>query len=77
MNIPQSLYNPKSVFIIAASIIGFTSGYTFCGTIPSFTLMADETQGQVVAIGDHYFTIHYKVEGQTFQSRSIFPNGAE
>ncbi len=73
MNIPQSLYNPKSVFIIAASIIGFTIGLYLLWDYLSFTLMADETQGQVVAIGDHYFTIQYKVEGQTFRIKEHIP----
>ena len=35
--------------------------------------MADETQGQVVAIGDHFFTIRYNVEGKTFRIKEHLP----
>jgi len=73
MNILQSLRDPKSAFIIVASTIGFAAGIYLLWDYLSFTLMADETQGRVVAISDHYFTIQYNVEGQTFQIKEHIP----
>ena len=73
MNLLQSLRNPKSAFIIITSTIGFVLGIYLLWDYLSFALMADEAQGQVVAIGDHYFTIQYNVEGQTFQINERIP----
>jgi hypothetical protein len=73
MNILQSLRDPKSAFIIVASTIGFAAGIYLLWDYLSFTLMADETQGRVVAISDHYFTIQYNVEGRTFQIKEHIP----
>ncbi|MGD1046718.1 MAG: DUF3592 domain-containing protein [Bacteroidota bacterium] len=73
MNILQSLHNPKSAFMIITSTIGFVIGIYFLWDYLSFSLMADETLGQVVAIGDHYFTIQYNVEGQTLRIQERIP----
>ncbi|MGD0591462.1 MAG: DUF3592 domain-containing protein [Bacteroidota bacterium] len=73
MNILQSLHDPKSAFIIVASTIGFFAGIYLLWDYLSFTLMADETQGQIVATDDHYYTIQYNVEGQTFRIKERIP----
>ena len=73
MNVPQIPHDPKSLFIIIASTIGFAAGIYLLWDYLSFTLMADETQGQVVAIGDHFFTIQYNVEGKTFRIKEHLP----
>ena len=73
MNIPQIPHDPKSLFIIVASTIGFAAGIYLLWDYLSFTLMADETQGQIVATDDHYYTILYNVEGQTFRIKERIP----
>jgi hypothetical protein len=77
MNIPQIPHDPKSLFIIVASTIGFAAGIYLLWDYLSFTLMADETQGQIVATDDHYYTILYNVEGQTFRIKDpLSPDNA-
>ena len=73
MNISQSLHDPKSLFIMVASTIGFAAGMYLLWDYLSFTLMADETQGQIVATDDHYYTIQYNVDGQTFRIKERIP----